>query len=74
MAVSFIEFKGKKILYIDYSKAKSQEEMIDILHQAEEQFKKSDRRLRSLSDMTNAYMGLEYMNELKRITPISFTL
>ncbi|MEL6556869.1 MAG: hypothetical protein AAFQ94_01715 [Bacteroidota bacterium] len=72
MAVSFIEYKGKKILHIDYSKAKSQEEMINILHQAEKEFQKSEKRLRSLTDMTDAYVGLDYMNELKRITPTSF--
>lgn len=71
MAVSLIEYKGKKILYIDYSKTKNQEEMIDVLYQAVEYFNKSDKRLRSLSDMTDAYMGLDYMNELKRVTPIS---
>ena len=73
MAVSLIEYKGKKILYIDYSNTKNQQEMITILHDAAEYFKNSEKHLRSLSDMSNAFMGIDYMNELKRLTPIAFT-
>lgn len=72
MAASLIEYKAKNILYIDYSGTKNQDEMIEVLHQAVEIFKKVEGRLRTLTDMTDAFMGLEYIKELKRVTPLYF--
>ena len=46
--------------------------MIAVLHEAAEHFQKSDKPLRSLSNMSEAFMGIDYMNELKRLTPIAF--
>ena len=71
MSTRVITHKGKSILYIDYTKAKNQDEMIAVLHEAVDYFKKSPKRVRSLSNMSEAFMGLEYMVELKRVTPIS---
>ena len=58
-------------MYIDYSTAKTQDEMIATLHEAVAYFEKAQGRVRTLSNMTGAFMGMEYVKELKRVTPIS---
>jgi len=72
MAVSLIEHKGKKILYIDYSQCKNQDDMIAMLKEAIVYFEKSERRLRSLSNMTDAFMGVDYMKLLKESLETTF--
>ena len=69
MSVQFRSHQGVEILYIDYSNAKSQPEMINILLEAEQIYLKSSSKIRSLSNMTGVFIGLDLANEMKRMAP-----
>ena len=72
MSVQVIRHKGTDVLYIDYTQAKNQDEMIAILHETVAFFRKSKNRVRTLTNMADAFVGVEYMAEMKRLTPLEF--
>jgi len=66
MPASFIEYKGKKVLLIDYRGLKKKEEMIKTLHESIALYEKSPEKLRTLIDVTDAAGNSEWMNESKK--------
>ena len=66
MPTSFIDYQGKKILFIDYSGLKKKEEMLDTLYQAVELANQSSERLRTLIDITDSSGSQEWMEESKK--------
>jgi hypothetical protein len=65
MPVGFIEYKGKKILYVDYSTCKSKEETIAVLEQASAFFKEAEAKLLSLDNYNNAFASDEFLERAK---------
>ena len=66
MPISWIEYKGKKILYEDYSNLKG-DKMLDVLFESEEEFKKLTSPTLVLMNYTNCKTNKKYMDELKRL-------
>ena len=72
MPVDFIYHQGEKILYIDYSDTRNQQDMISVLQAAAEIYRNSNDQIRSLSNMTGAFIGVDYANEMKKLSETVF--
>lgn len=66
MRVKWIEHKGKKILFTDYSGVKAQDEMLEIMYESMKEVHKSPGTFLNLVDMTGAATGPDYMKEAKQ--------
>ena len=66
MRVSWIEHKGKKILFEDYTHLHG-DQLLDVLYKSEEEFKKLKQPIPVLLDYNDAYPNSKYMAELKRL-------
>ncbi|MDF1546327.1 MAG: hypothetical protein P1P88_00805 [Bacteroidales bacterium] len=62
MPFSYIEHKGKKILFIDYTKCKSIDEMIKLLEDVRREYEKSSGKFLALNDFTGTYGSTDFMN------------
>jgi hypothetical protein len=62
MAISYLHYKGKKIMFCDYSQCKTAEETIHVLNLAREEYLKSDEHFLVLNDFTGGVMSNEFMN------------
>jgi hypothetical protein len=67
MKVEWIEYKGKKILYVEYSGAKDDDELIGVLHREVEIEKTLTEKTLCLVTVANAHAGTRYMDELKKL-------
>ncbi len=67
MSTSFINYKGKKILLVDYSKSGSTEGMIKILHDVRDIYLNSNEMFLTINDFTGSFGSKEYMDEAKKI-------
>ena len=67
MGLEIINYNGQQVMYVNYTACNDQKEMLALLHEAAifyDQYP-SDK-IKILSDFTNAYVGLEFMNQLKQ--------
>lgn len=67
MRVKWIENKGKKILFEDFSKLNG-DEMLDVLSQATEVLKQLRSPVPILGDYTDSFPSTKFMEELKKQT------
>jgi len=65
--VSKIPHKGKQILYIDYQGCKSEDEMIEILKEAQQIIIKENKPYLQLTNITNAFATANYMKKAKEV-------
>jgi len=65
MQVKWIEHKGKKILYSDFSGMKTNELLFSTLDEAVSQFITAQDKVRHLLDFTNASLTTDFMNKAK---------
>ncbi len=70
MGYEWIQHKGKKVLYVNYSVCKDKEEMIALLNEMADVFKKSSGNLLTVDDFTGAYGTKEFMARAKELGPI----
>jgi hypothetical protein len=66
MSNTFIEYKGKKILYSDYSNCKTAQETIEILEQTRKIYLASDEMFLALNNFSNAPSNTEYVELAKK--------
>jgi hypothetical protein len=66
MATSWIEHKGKKILYIDYRGSKNDDELLKILQEQIGILKGSSSKILALSNFTNVFLSSKFMDEVKK--------
>ena len=64
MTPTWIEYKNKKILYVDY-KLLSPEQIIDRIYAVAELLKTSEEGVLVLSDFTNVLIGIKIVEEVK---------
>lgn len=67
MRVEWIEHKGAKVLFADYSEIKDQNELLKLLGEFHKIIEKSQTKVFTLSDVTNASVGPDFMGEVKRL-------
>lgn len=63
MSLSYIEHKGKKVLYIDYSNCKTVEETLLVLEEVKEEYLKTTGELLTLNNFEGAYGSSAYMKK-----------
>jgi hypothetical protein len=67
MKVEWIEHHGKPILYVKYSGAKNDDELIAVLHQEVEIERKMTDKILCLVTVADTHATQRYMDELKRL-------
>lgn len=67
MGPEWIEFKGKKILYIDYRGVKDKDVSLSILRKTVEIERKSCGNLLILQNFEGTYANKEFMEEIKKL-------
>ena len=67
MKVEWITYGGKKILYVEYSGAKNENELISILHKEVEIERRMAEQILCLVNVSNTHATSGYMSELKRL-------
>jgi hypothetical protein len=68
MGVSWINYGGKKILFVDYNGANSENELLKILYEEVEILKKEIQRQLILVNIGNSYSTDKYRQEVQRLT------
>jgi hypothetical protein len=63
MSVSYITHKGKKILYIDYTKCKTVPETLAVLEEVKNEFYNSSGVWLTINDFRGGYGSTEYMRK-----------
>ena len=66
VGISWIEHKGKRILFEDYSGLVG-DEMLEVLYASEVEFKKQTSPILVLLDFTDSHVNQKFMDELKRL-------
>ncbi|MFN8255772.1 MAG: hypothetical protein U0W24_08805 [Bacteroidales bacterium] len=62
MSLSYINYKGKTILFVDYKGCKTASEMIGILEKVKELYEKSSTPFLALNDFTGTFGSSEFLN------------
>jgi hypothetical protein len=65
--ISKINHNGKEILFVDYKGVKDEDEMIHVLHDAQNLIVKEGKEYLQLVDITDAYATPKYMAEAKKV-------
>jgi hypothetical protein len=65
MSISFIQHKGTKILYVDYSHCNTAQETINHLYKVRDYFKNSNEKFIVLNDFSTAPVSNEFMDLAK---------
>ena len=69
MGFSYITHKGKKVLFVDYTKCKTPEEMIVLLEKAKDEYENSSVKILGLSDFTGTFGTDAFMKRAKKLGP-----
>lgn len=65
MPYSFINHKGKRVLFVDYTHCKTANDMIKQLEEIKDLYQKSNFQFLALNDFTGTYGSSEFMNKAK---------
>jgi hypothetical protein len=68
MSFSFINYKNKKILYIDYTQCKTAQDTVNVIEEVRKEYLRTSEKYIALSDFTNAPVNNEYMDLVKKYT------
>jgi hypothetical protein len=68
MSVSYIPHKGKKVMFVDYSKCKNVQETLDVLKIAKQEYLKSNEMILALNDFSDAFGNTEFMTEVRKLS------
>ncbi len=67
MPFSYLDYKGKKVLFVDYSKCKSIDEMLKLLNDVRREYQKSsNEEFLALNDFTGANPSNEFVEHAKK--------
>ncbi len=66
MSISYIQHKGKKIMFCDYSQCKTKDETIHVLDLAREEYLRSDEKFLVLNDFSGGVVSNEFMDRAKQ--------
>ncbi|WP_109830528.1 hypothetical protein [Reichenbachiella versicolor] len=68
MRVKWIEHKGKKILYCDYSGLRKSEQMLEVLHEVQSEMLKSNEPVCTISFVEGSFGSAEFMSQAKEFS------
>lgn len=66
MPISFIEHKGEKILFVDYTSCKSIDEMVKLLDDVRRLYERSTTKFKALNDFTGVSANNDFLNHANR--------
>jgi hypothetical protein len=66
MSLSYINYKGKKILIIDYSKCRTTQDTLNVLEMVKNEYLNSSEKFLALNDFSNAPSNNEYMDKARQ--------
>lgn len=66
MGMSYIEHKGKKVLFVDYSGCKTSEDMVALLDKVREEFLNTSGKFLTLNNFNNTFGTQEFMDKANR--------
>jgi len=66
MSISYIQHKGKKILYVDYSQCKTVNDTINVLEMVRNEYLRTSESYLSLNNFTGVSSNNEYMELVKK--------
>ncbi len=72
MGIRWMDYAGKKILYVDYS-GSTKEDALKILEEAAGIFRSSKEKILSLDNYTNGYATKEFMDRAKQLSDVFST-
>jgi hypothetical protein len=67
MSVSYINYKGKKVLFADYTKCKNTQDMLIVLEETKKEFEKSNQMILIIDDFTGNTGSIEFMQRAKQL-------
>jgi len=67
MSVTTIIHRGKKVIFIDYSKVKSEEEALETLYRVKDMLMNSSEKVLKLNNVEGAFATPKFMSEAKRL-------
>jgi hypothetical protein len=66
MSLTYLDYKGKRILFVDYTKCQSTQDTLDVLEKVRMEYMKSNELMLALNDFTGAVPNNEYMDLAKK--------
>ena len=66
MSLTYINYKGKKIILIDYTQCKTIQDTLNVLEMVKDEYMKSSENFLALNDFTGAPSNNEYMDKAKK--------
>jgi hypothetical protein len=67
MSVSYINYKGKKIMIVDYSKCKTVQDTLDVLEKVRLEYLKTNDMITSLNDFSGGFGSSEFMSRASQL-------
>jgi len=67
MNISYITYKGKKIMYVDYSKCKNVEEMLNVLDEVRKEYERTTETFVAVADFRGTYGSSEFMQKANKL-------
>lgn len=72
MSLTYISYKGKKILFIDYTKCKTTQDTIQVLESVRTEYLKSNEGILAINDFADVAVNNEYMELAKKYAKETF--
>jgi len=67
MGLSYIQHKGKKIMYLDYTHCKNSQEMIEVLNEVRREYERTTETFVAVADFRGNFGSSEFMKEANKL-------
>ncbi len=67
MGLSYINHKGKKIMYVDYTHCKNPKEMIEVLNEVRREYERTTETFVAIADFRGNFGSSEFMKEANKL-------
>lgn len=65
--VSYIQHKGKKIMYVDYTHCKNPKELMDVLDEVRREYERTTETFIALADFRGTFGNSEFMKKANQL-------
>jgi len=72
MSLSYINYKGKKVLYVDYRQCKTTQEMLNVLEESKKLYESCSDSFLTINDFTGTTGSSEFMQKVKQYGKSTF--
>jgi hypothetical protein len=67
MSLSYVYYKGKKIMYVDYTQCKTVEEMLKVLDEVRQEYERTTEVFVAVADFRGNYGSKEFMQKASEL-------